>query len=77
MNSKCVYERQALKETYKCKHCDFLFSNSETFDETHARDVPTTLQMMAGRLNVPTLQMIPLKNIEICDKIQQRLEPLI
>ena len=34
-------KRQAWKETYKCKHCDCLLANSETFDETHARDVPT------------------------------------
>ena len=35
-----------------------------------------TLQMMAGYSNVPTLQMIPIKNIESCDKIQPRLELL-
>ena len=42
----CNIKRQAWKETYKCKHCDCLLANSETFDETHARDVPTALQMV-------------------------------
>ena len=39
-------KRQAWKETYKCKQCDCLLANGETFDETHERDVPTALQMV-------------------------------
>ena len=41
-----IKRQAAWKWTYKCKHCDCLLANGETFDETHARDVPTALQMV-------------------------------
>ena len=60
-----IKRQAAWKWTYKCKHCDCLLANGETFDEAHARDVPATVPaptVAPNSKSVEVATIIPLCN---------------